>query len=108
MGRTTQLGAAEFEPLRRGRRRPQRKGAEVYDLPQEAPMGRGSLSKSEKIAVSVAAMCAGKPVYATASEAFRTVKLRNQRVRVARHKKRPLPVLEPYRCPHCGQWHIGG
>jgi hypothetical protein len=49
----------------------------------------------------VAADCEGKPTYPNATVAFRTLRHRN------RHSK-ARKVLEPYRCPHCGQWHIGG
>lgn len=49
--------------------------------------------------------CAGKEPYATANLAQKVCARRNDS-RKFRHKDERK--LQPYRCLHCGKWHIGG
>lgn len=101
MGHTMQLGEI-IVPLRK-RRANFRDGRAI--LHAAATPSKARLPVEETTAISRKAMCEGKPTYATAAKAWATVQRRNGRK--SKNKGR-TPHLEPYRCPHCGSWHIGG
>lgn len=50
--------------------------------------------------------CTGKAVYPTKAKAIERI----ERQRKSKRRRRDSfnVVLQPYLCPSCGQWHVGG
>ena len=56
---------------------------------------------------SHASQCRGKYTYQRKGEAKRAIEQMRQRLGVEQLQERTRGRLMPYRCGHCGSWHIG-